>query len=66
MGRGGWGMGGVAPGEFVRAARLGLIIRLLDILSNASIIQYMDAATRRAAHITQSPRQYKGVNHGSY
>lgn len=51
MARGGWGMGGVAPRPFVRAARIGLIIRL-DILYSESIIQYMDAATRRAAHIT--------------
>ena len=52
MGRGGWGMGGVAPRPFVRAARIGLSVRTLDILFSESIIQYMDAATRRAAHIT--------------
>lgn len=41
MGRGGWGMGGVAPRPFVRAARIGLTVRI-DILYSASIIHFMD------------------------
>lgn len=41
MGRGGWGMGGVAPGAFVSAARVGLTGRTLDILYSESIIKFM-------------------------